>query len=39
MGGKHRLAQKLFALFPPHNCYVEAFCGGIALYCSVFPTA
>lgn len=32
MGGKRRLADKLFSLFPPHECYVEAFCGGGALY-------
>lgn len=32
LGGKRRLADKLFPLFPPHECYVEAFCGGGALY-------
>lgn len=32
MGGKRRLANKLIPLFPPHECYVEAFCGGAALY-------
>ena len=32
MGGKRRLADKLLALFPPHECYVEVFCGGGALY-------
>ena len=32
MGGKRRLADKLIPLFPPHDCYVEAFCGGAALY-------
>jgi DNA adenine methylase len=31
LGGKRRLADKLFALFPPHECYVEVFCGGAAL--------
>ncbi len=32
MGGKRRLAEKLFSLFPQHECYVELFCGGAALY-------
>ncbi|AKU21883.1 DNA adenine methylase [Massilia sp. NR 4-1] len=32
MGGKRRLADKLLPLFPPHECYVEVFCGGGALY-------
>lgn len=32
LGGKRRLAAKLFPLFPPHECYVEVFCGGGALY-------
>lgn len=32
MGGKRRLADKLIPLFPPHECYVEVFCGGAALY-------
>jgi DNA adenine methylase len=32
LGGKRRLADKLIPLFPPHECYVEAFCGGAALY-------
>lgn len=32
LGGKRRLADKLIPLFPPHDCYVEAFCGGAALY-------
>ncbi|MEX3612854.1 MAG: DNA adenine methylase [Burkholderia gladioli] len=32
IGGKRRLADRLIALFPPHDCYVEAFCGGAALY-------
>jgi DNA adenine methylase len=32
MGGKRRLADKLIPLFPPHECYVELFCGGAALY-------
>lgn len=32
MGGKRRLADRLLALFPPHECYVEAFAGGAALF-------
>jgi DNA adenine methylase len=32
MGGKRRLAPKLLPLFPPHECYVELFCGGAALF-------
>ncbi|WP_420996253.1 DNA adenine methylase [Cupriavidus sp. 30B13] len=32
MGGKRRLADKLLPLFPAHECYVEVFCGGAALY-------
>ena len=32
LGGKRRLADRLLPLFPPHECYVEIFCGGAALY-------
>lgn len=32
LGGKRRLADKLLPMFPPHECYVEVFCGGAALY-------
>jgi DNA adenine methylase len=32
MGGKRRLADRLMPLFPAHECYVEVFCGGAALY-------
>lgn len=32
LGGKRRLADRLLALFPPHDCYVEVFAGGAALY-------
>lgn len=32
LGGKRRLADQLMRLFPPHECYVEAFCGGGALF-------
>lgn len=32
MGGKRRLADRLIPLFPAHECYVEAFAGGAALF-------
>lgn len=32
LGGKRRLADKLLPMFPPHQCYVEVFAGGAALY-------
>lgn len=32
MGGKRRLADTLLQRFPPHECYVELFAGGAALY-------
>lgn len=32
MGGKRRLADKILPLFPEHQCYVEAFAGGAALF-------
>ncbi|WP_404991313.1 DNA adenine methylase [Cupriavidus pauculus] len=32
LGGKRRLADRLLPLFPGHECYVEVFCGGAALY-------
>lgn len=32
MGGKRRLADRILPLFPPHECYVEPFAGGAALY-------
>ena len=32
LGGNRRLADRLIPLFPPHECYVELFCGGGALY-------
>lgn len=32
LGGKRRLADRLIPLFPSHECYVEVFCGGAALY-------
>lgn len=32
IGGKRRLADKLLPYFPPHECYVEVFSGGAALF-------
>lgn len=32
LGGKRRLADLIIPLFPRHDCYVELFCGGAALY-------
>jgi DNA adenine methylase len=32
IGGKRRLADRIIPLFPPHQCYVEVFAGGAALY-------
>jgi DNA adenine methylase len=32
IGGKRRLADRLIPQFPKHECYVEVFAGGAALY-------
>jgi DNA adenine methylase len=32
VGGKRRLADRLLPLFPKHQCYVEVFAGGAALF-------
>lgn len=32
IGGKRRLAETLLSRFPPHDCYVEVFAGGAALF-------
>jgi len=32
MGGKRRLVDRLIPVFAPHECYVEVFAGGAALY-------
>lgn len=32
MGGKRRLAKHLIPLFPEHQCYIELFAGGAALF-------
>jgi DNA adenine methylase len=31
IGGKTRPAQNLIDLFPPHDCFVELFCGGASI--------
>jgi len=30
-GGKNRYAKKIIPLFPKHDCYVEPFCGSLAV--------
>ena len=32
IGGKRKLADHIFPLFPGHQCYVEPFCGAAALF-------
>lgn len=32
MGGKRRLAKHIIPEFPDHECYVEPFCGGAAMF-------
>ena len=32
MGGKRRLAKHILPMFPEHQCYVELFAGGGALF-------
>lgn len=32
LGGKRRLANRIFPFFPAHDCYVEPFAGGAALF-------
>lgn len=32
IGGKRRLADHIIPRFPAHDCYVEVFAGGAALY-------
>lgn len=39
IGGKRRLARRILPLFPVHDCYVEPFAGGAALYFLKEPSA
>jgi len=39
IGGKRRLAKHLLPIFPPHECYVEPFCGAAALYFLKVPAS
>lgn len=32
LGGKNRVAKKIIALIPEHNCYIEPFCGGAQVF-------
>ena len=32
IGGKHRLANAIIPLFPPHTAYVEPFAGGAQVF-------
>jgi len=32
IGGKRRLAKRILPIFPTHECYVEPFAGGVALF-------
>lgn len=36
-GGKHYLAKKIIALMPPHERYVEPYCGGCAVLLAKDP--
>lgn len=39
IGGKRRLAKRILPIFPDHECYVEPFAGGAALYFMKEPAA
>jgi len=32
LGGKRKLARRIIEVFPAHECYVEPFCGGAAVF-------
>jgi DNA adenine methylase len=32
IGGKRRLAGRILPMLPPHECYVEPFAGGAAIF-------
>lgn len=36
-GGKQRLARRIAALMPPHDSYVEPFCGGLSVLLAKHP--
>lgn len=38
IGGKRRLAKRILPLYPNHECYVEPFAGGAALYFMKTPS-
>ena len=38
IGGKRRLAKRILPLYPAHECYVEPFAGGAALYFTKGPS-
>lgn len=37
-GGKQRIAEKIVALLPPHDSYVEPFCGGLSVLLAKPPS-
>src|SRR5256885_11702562 len=38
LGGKNRVAKKIIALIPEHNCYIEPFCGGAQVFFHKSPS-
>ena len=39
IGGKRRLVNMLIKRFPAHDCYVEVFAGGAAVYFARHPAS